>query len=490
MSGMFTFTSDTKQIKYEVLKEVARHAFRGDLETAKEQIPFDVIPGVKARFRCCVYREREIVRQRVNLASGKTPMGVPVDRSKRQVVHVIPSACEGCPINRFSVTQNCQKCMAKNCLKACPFGAISVNSSGAHIDQEKCRECGRCAKVCPYNAIADLVRPCKRACPVDAISMDENKIVTIDESKCINCLRCTVECPFGAISDDSYMVDVIDEIRAGKPVYAVFAPAIEGQFGPDVTIGMIKDILKQVGFADSVEVALGADAVSVHEAAELAERLEAGQTMTTSCCPAFYNMIAKHFPKLLPNVSGTVSPMIATARYLKAQHSDAVVVFIGPCTAKKTEILHEELRGDTDYVMTFEELCAMIDAKELQFDKDKQDADQDGSIYGKQFAASGGVTGAVMRALDEREIAAPVLANRCNGALECKKALQLLQAGKLPENFIEGMACEGGCVNGPGGYAPVDKVVRNRKKLLELSNIDNIHANFEEHSFDQIWLER
>ena len=82
-----------------------------------------------------------------------------------------------------------------------------------------------CAEACPYNAIADLMRPCKRSCPVDAITMDEENIVAIDEEKCINCGQCVINCPFGAITDKSFMVDVIKLINSGAKVYAMVAPA-------------------------------------------------------------------------------------------------------------------------------------------------------------------------------------------------------------------------------------------------------------------------
>ena len=126
--------------------------------------------------------------------------------------------------------------------------------------------------------------------------------------------------------------------------------------------------------------------------------------MTTSCCPAFVEMIEKHFPKLVPMISHTVSPMTATARYLKANHPDAVVVFIGPCVAKKLEI--QKAEESADYVLTFEELAAMFDAKGIHVE-DEAENEQDGSLMGKGFAVSGGVSGAVAAALDEENFEMP-----------------------------------------------------------------------------------
>ena len=232
-------------IKYEVCVEVAKLAFAGELETRRDEIPYTIIPGNTPQWRCCVYREREIVRQRVNLAEGRPAIGT---KANKNIVQVLPAACEGCPINRFSVTSSCQMCMAKKCLGACNFGAITFEGGHANIDPKKCKECGRCAEACPYNAIADLMRPCKRSCPVDAITMDEENIVAIDEEKCINCGQCVINCPFGAITDKSFMVDVIKLINSGAKVYAMVAPAISGQFGVNVTNGMIREAVKALGF--------------------------------------------------------------------------------------------------------------------------------------------------------------------------------------------------------------------------------------------------
>lgn len=131
------------------------------------------------------------------------------------------------------------------------------------------------------------------------------------------------------------MVDVIRLIKAGKKIVAMVAPATEGQFGSDITMESWRVALKQMGFADMVEVALGGDMTAAYEAEEWAEAYKEGKKMTTSCCPAFVNMIKQHFPMLLDNMSTTVSPMCAVSRLLKSQDHDVVTVFIGPCIAKR-----------------------------------------------------------------------------------------------------------------------------------------------------------
>ena len=265
----------------------------------------------------------------------------------------------------------------------------------------------------------------------------------------------------------------------------MFAPAIEGQFGT-ATVGMLKAALKKLGFDDSFEVALGADAVAQHEAHELKEAIQTGRKMTTSCCPAFFTMIKKHFPKLIPNISSTVSPMTATARYVKYLHPHALTVFIGPCIAKKQEIQH--VKDSADYVITFEELAAMFKAQNVD-PMEMADNVQDGSVYGKGFAQSGGVSGAVMEVLDEEGFEMPVTCRKCMGAKECKKALIAMNAGKMPENIIEGMACPGGCLDGPAAVDTLQKVVKNRSKLLPKADKRTITENVLEHGFDKIKMD-
>jgi ferredoxin hydrogenase large subunit len=476
------YDNDAKQLKFEVLRRVAQLSFEGTLEEKLDGIPYDIIPGNVAKYRCCVYKEREIIRERVTLARGKKIPG----HEDAGLINVLPAACEGCPINRFTVTENCQRCMAKKCVAACPFGAITVTGKGAYIDPAKCKECGRCAAACPYNAISDTMRPCLRSCPVDAISMDANKQACIQYDRCIGCGACTTNCPFGAISDSSAIVDVIHELKGRKKVYAMFAPAIEGQFG-DATVGMLKQAIRRLGFEDVYEVALGADAVARHEAEELRLAVESGRKMTTSCCPAFVSMIEKHFPRLVGNISHTVSPMTATARYIRLEHPGAVVVFIGPCIAKKNEI--RRVQDSADYVITLEELAAMFSAQGIDPNEEAADDDQDGSVYGKGFAQSGGVAGAVTRALEEENVELAVSCKKCTGAKECKKALMILNAGRLPENLIEGMACEGGCIDGPASVLSHQRVVKNREKLLKKADGRTILENLDAHDFSKVKMD-
>ena len=467
------------KIKHDVLYEVAKLAFADELEEKRDGIAQSLIPGPTPQFRCCIYKEREIIRQRVRLAEGKAP-GMHDDGN---IVQVISSACEDCPISSYVVTDNCQNCIGKACINACNFGAIEMGRHRSHIDASKCKECGKCAQACPYHAIAALKRPCKFSCPVDAISYDENGISVINEEKCIRCGLCIHRCPFGAIGSKTFIVDVIKAIKSEHPVYALVAPATEGQFGEHITMNSWKKAMKEVGFTDLVEVGLGGDMTAAYEAEEWAEAYKNGKKMTTSCCPAFVNMVKKHYPELIENVSTTISPMCAVSRMLKAKEPDAVTVFIGPCISKKSEVKDHAIEGNADYALTYSEIRAIMHARNVELEED-DNSYQESSIYGKRFANAGGVTEAVLQSLKESddEIAATV--NKCNGAAECKKALLLMKVGRLPEDFIEGMICEGGCVGGPSAFRPQASFKKNRETILSEADERGIHENLDHYDMD------
>lgn len=483
---MVTNDATILHVKHEVLYEVAKMAWEGELEQKRDEIPYKMIPGPQAQFRCCIYKEREVIRQRVRLAEGKCPTS---GKDTRNIVQVISSACEGCPISRYVVTDNCQKCMGKACQNSCNFGAITMGRDRAYIDPEKCKECGKCSQACPYNAIADLMRPCKKSCPVDAITMDDNGIVVIDEDKCIQCGNCIHSCPFGAIGSKTFMVDVINLIRAGKKVVAMVAPATEGQFGPDITMASWKKALKEVGFADMVEVALGGDMTAEAEAAEWAEAYKEGKKMTTSCCPAFVNMIKQHFPTVLDNMSTTVSPMCGVSRMIKAEDPEAITVFIGPCIAKKSETLDLNIQGNADYAMTFGEIRAMMRAKEVELEPVANEY-QEGSVFGKRFGNAGGVTAAVVECFKEMNEDITPNVMQCNGAAECKKALTLLKVGKLPADFVEGMVCVGGCVGGPSKHKTEGEAKKARDTLIGQADGREIKGNLKNYKMDAFSMHR
>lgn len=474
------------KIKHEVMYEVAKHAFAGDLEEAREQIPFELIPGPIPQFRCCIYKEREIIRQRVRLVEGKTLHG----NDEANVLQVIESACADCPISSYTVTENCQNCIGKACMNACKFGAIEAGRHRSHIDAQKCKECGRCAQACPYNAIAHLVRPCKNSCPVDAITYNEYGVSVIDEKKCIRCGNCIHKCPFGAISSKTFIVQVIEALKSDKKVYAMCAPATEGQFGPNITMNSWKKAMREVGFNGFVEVGLGGDMTAASESEEWLEAYQAGEKKVTSCCPGFVNMVRRHFPDLEDKISTTVSPMCGVSRMIKAKEPDAITVFIGPCIAKKSEVVDQKIPDNVDYVLTYSEIRAIMRAKNVTLEPDDFSY-QESSIYGKRFANSGGVTAAVLQSMKELDADCEnIKVCKANGAAECKKALLLMRAGKLPEDFVEGMACEGGCVGGPSSYNDQISTKRFRENLLTQADERLIHENLANYRMETFSMHR
>lgn len=437
---MRKYDNQVQKIKSEVLTTVAKLSFEGTLLENIYDIPKIVNPGPDERYRCCVYHERAITEERVKMALGG-------DKKNPNIVEVLETACDKCPVNRFVVTEACRGCLAHKCQNSCPVDAISIVDNRAKINQDKCIECGKCKEACPYDSIADVMRPCRRVCPTGAITIDSRKKAVIELEKCIECGACVYQCPFGAIQDKSQIVEVIDRIvEAKRNVYAIIAPAFATQFNYAKHEQIISGI-KALGFKDVIEVALGADMVVKHEAKEFVHTIEEKDFMTSSCCPAFVKYIDIKHPNLKENISGTVSPMIATSRFVKSIDKNALVVFIGPCIAKKRE--KEIMKDDIDFVLTFEELAAMIDAKGIIIDEIQEMPLNNASYFGRKFAASGGVTAAIQNEIKDSGIEVEFKPVVCNGIEECDKSLKMARAGRLQGNFIEGMACKGGCIKGP-----------------------------------------
>ena len=443
---MRKFDTKIQHLNYKVLREVAKLAWEDKLLESVIDIPARLAPGKEATMRCCVYKERAVLGERVKLAMGG-------DKTNPNVIEVIEIACDECPVGGYEVTNACRGCLAHRCEDVCKFGAISFDSQHvAHIDKSKCKECGACAKVCPYTAIVGRKRPCQNACKVKAISMTEDKAAKIDNSKCIQCGACVYQCPFGAILDKSYILDVVDILKNSKKgeegsikVYAVVAPSISSQFSY-AKLGQVITGLKKLGFHDVIEVALGADMVAMEEAKELSEK----GLLTSSCCPAFVNYIKIAFPKLVEHISHNMSPMAVLAKYIKETTPGSKVVFIGPCTAKKAEAQLESVKPYVDAVLTFEELQALFDSRDFDLSSFEEGVLDNASYFGRIFARSGGLTDAAAQAMKEQNIDFEIKPVVCDGIEACKLALLKLSKGALDGNFIEGMACIGGCINGAG----------------------------------------
>ncbi len=442
---MRIFDTNVQHLKYRVLSEVAKSAFENDLHHAVYSIPKKIVSGSKATMRCCIYKERAIVGERINLAMGG-------NLENPNVVEVLNIACDECPVGGYEVSNACRGCIAHRCESVCRLGAISFDEhQRATIDKTKCVECGKCASVCPFSAISNYKRPCQSACKVKAISMDEDKKAMIDNNICIACGACVYQCPFGAIMDKSYLVNVIDMIKLSVEnqkykMYAIVAPSIAGQF-TYASLGQVVAGIKRLGFHTVVEAALGADMVASMEAEELVEK----GFLTSSCCPAFVNYIKKQFPAMAVHISHNLSPMAVIAKHIKKSDPMAKLVFIGPCIAKKMEMQRPEVAPYVDSVLTFEELQALFDSKDIKLETLPSDILDNASYFGRIFARSGGLTEAVKEALQEKQITdfefRPIA---CDGIEACKAALLKASKNALPGNFIEGMACNGGCIGGAG----------------------------------------
>ena len=442
---MRKFDTKVQYLKYKVLREVAREEWNGTLKENMLAIPKRIVPGNKPTMRCCVYKEHAILADRVQLAMGG-------DRENPNVIEVIETACDECPMGGYEVTNSCRGCLANRCEDVCKRGAISFDVNHvAHIDKSKCVDCGACASVCPFSAIVNRKRPCQNACKIKAISMNENKAAKIDNEKCIACGACVYQCPFGALMDKSYILDCIRLIKESENntkyrVYAVVAPSISSQF-TYAKLGQVISGMKEMGFYTVIEAALGADMVANAESRELYEK----GFLTSSCCPAFVAYVHKNFPNLVEYISHNLSPMATIAKYIKERHEGSKVVFIGPCTAKKMEVQKEEIKPYVDACLTFEELQALFDSRDIDITTLPEDVLDNASYFGRIFARSGGLSDAVKQGLAEQNLTDFELkAIPCDGIEACRVALLKKNKNVLDANFIEGMACVGGCIGGAG----------------------------------------
>ena len=468
-------------MRKKVFAEVAKLAYEGgDYYTRMEKLPYELMPGEVGTVRESIFLERAIVGERIRLAMGlplrdvseHTLLSDGVEESAiaekyydPPLINIIKYACHACPDTHYEVTNACQGCLARHCSHACPKGAIHFEHGQAQIDQTKCIKCGKCKAACSYQAIIKFFRPCQEACGMDAIGKDDHGRAQINHDKCVNCGMCLVNCPFGAIVDKGQLFQLIHAIRGGAKVIAIIAPAFWGQFGEKVTPGQIKAAMKELGFAGLEEVAVGADLCAIEEAEEFLRVVPEKQPfMATSCCPAWSVMAKKEFPGFAPYISMTMTPMVLTARLQKRRNPDCKIAFIGPCAAKKLEASRRSVRSDVDFVLTFEELRGMFEAKNIDFSQipDEQ-AQYEASAPGVGFAASGGVAKAVEKVIEKLEPDRQVKTVYAEGLRECRQMLRMARTRKYDGYLLEGMACPGGCIAGAGTVQPPEK----SRRLLE-----------------------
>ncbi|HAW64244.1 MAG TPA: hydrogenase [Alistipes sp.] len=445
-----------------------------------DRLPLELSPrNAQPKGRCCIHKERAVWKYKslpllgydmTDETDELTPLSdyarraLERDRNlKENIMCVIDEACSSCVRINYDISNLCRGCVARACALNCPKNAIDFNkeTGQARIDHSLCVSCGICHNSCPYHAIVYIPVPCEEACPVQAISKDEHGVEHIDESKCIYCGKCLNSCPFGAIFEISQVFDVLQSIRRGEKLVAIVAPSILSQY--KVPVEQFYGAVKAIGFTDVIEVAQGAMDTISHESEELAEKLAEGQPfMTTSCCPSYIEMAEKHAPDLKKYISSTGSPMYYAARIARRKHPDAKVVFIGPCIAKRKEARRDEC---VDYVMTFEEIHSVLSGLGIEFSEAQTYEMAFTSIRTAHgFGQNGGVMAAVQAHVDGKlQFAGLQVANLT------KKNVNLLKAygktGKAPAQFIEVMACEGGCISGPCTHIAYDqgKIQFNRE---------------------------
>ena len=471
--GVYNSVTD---IRRRIFTAIAEMAYSDDTDYARriEEIPYEILPGTKATYRNSIFLERAIIGERLRLGMGlpirehskygKISDGIEESTIAKKyyddpLINIIKFACNACPEKKIFVTNACQGCLSHQCTEVCPRDAIHIVNGRSLVDQEKCIKCGRCMDACPYNAITKIERPCAASCGMDAITSDEEGKAVINYDKCVSCGQCLVNCPFGAIVDKGQIFQTIYAMKEGHEVIAAIAPAFVGQFGPKVTPDKVKSALKQLGFADVVEVAIGADLCTIEEAEDFLNKVPEKQPfMATSCCPAWSVMAKKNFPQFAPYISMALTPMVLTGRLIKKDKPNAKVVFIGPCAAKKLEASRRSIRSDIDFVLTFEEVMGMFNAKKIDLSNiAESDPLTEGSNTGRGFAVSGGVAKAVKDLINKQHPEIDVKVQAAEGLKNCKSMLMMAKAGRLNGYLLEGMACPGGCVAGAGTLQPITK---------------------------------
>lgn len=488
MSSMRGIDTPVRQRRRRVFREVADLAYHSqNLKDDMEALPYKIVDYEESQYWESVYRDRAIIRERIRLAMG---MSLRPENRERPghltegleesnidekyyeppLMQVIPSACNACPENRYEVTSSCMGCLAHPCQEVCPKGAISFVNGKSVIDQEKCIKCGKCKDICPYDAICHKERPCKAACGIGAIKSDRHGRAIIDSDMCVSCGMCMVSCPFGAIADKSQIFQLIRAMQSGHEVVAQVAPAFVGQFGPKVSPEMFKTALKELGFAEVYETAIGADMGCMAEAEHYVKEVAAGNQdfALTSCCPS-WSVMAKHFfPETIDKISNELTPMVATARVIKKRHPEAKVVFIGPCASKKLEASRRTVRSDVDFVITFEELTGMFEAKGILLEEIKaMDELRDATGAGRGYGVAGGVAKAIEECVKAYYPGTTVKVEHAEGLAECRKVLSLAKAGRMNGCLIEGMACPGGCVAGAGTNIAIAQAAKEVEKFCD-----------------------
>jgi len=458
--------SQSIHLKKETLVRIVRAFDSDNFEENIRLIPYEMRPkGAETPYRCCIYKERAILRDRtiaglgfsieeddeITLLSEYAEKSLKREIPEENPLTVLTTACKGCTPNRIYVTDLCQGCVARPCQGTCKFGAISIVNGKSVIDGAKCKNCKMCISVCPYNAILKVTVPCEESCPVGAIKKDENGFAKIDFDFCITCGKCVAVCPFGAVHEKSQLIEVLQKIKFGKNVIALIAPSIAGQFPG--TVYQLKTAMIKAGFTDVYEVAQGADITIKHEADEFEEKMEENQPfMTTSCCAGYKQLIKKHLPEIEPFVSETQTPLYYITEKIKKEISDSITVFVSPCSAKRKEAAENK---NVDYVLNFEELGAIFVGKKIEImNCEEAKFDTESSKQARNFAVSGGLSESIQKRLENNDLLKPCIINGLNKETIYRLKKYAKERTCPDGNLIEVMCCEEGCIGGNATINP------------------------------------
>ncbi|MCX6165064.1 MAG: ATP-binding protein [Ignavibacteriae bacterium] len=298
---------------------------------------------------------------------------------------------------------------------------------------------------------------CVRECPAIAIRVEAGQAVVISD-RCISCGHCVTVCSQNAKSIKSDVDLVWNKILKNEKTFALVAPSFPASFPEDFK--RLPSALRKLGFSNVVETAFGADLVSNIYTEEL--RKNPDLTIISSACPAVYNYIESYYCELVPKLAKIVSPMIAMGRFLKKTFGEDIkTVFIGPCIAKKSEILNPAVEGIIDAVLTFEEVKELLANNKIYIDDlPETDFDAPHSYMGKSYPLAGGL-------LKSAEISGDILEKEIivvEGKTKVEEILNEILHNKINAKFIDILFCEG-CISGPAIDSKLNYYSRRAKVI-------------------------
>lgn len=448
------------------------------------------IEGLKKLMTSCTTKVREGMIVKTNSSR--------VINARKKVMELLLSNhnknCLNCPKNLKCYFQSlCEKFSVDTERYAGETSSNTIDDSNHAIvrDDSKCILCGKCISVCAKRQGCSAITKINRGFATKIGTAFDRPL---QESPCVGCGQCVLVCPTGALTQKTEIHEVLDLLDEKDVIkVAQVAPAVRvaigEEFGEKIgsfAEGKMVSELKAIGFDYVFDVNMGADFTVVEEANELIEKLTSGKGLPlfTSCCPAWFNYCEKFYPDYVKNLSTSKSPneMLGSLvkYFFESQGKKVKIVSIMPCTAKKREIL---ARGTIDKSLTTRELAQLIRLKSINFERldDSKFDDPFGEYTGAGliFGVTGGVTEAALRYATYKltgkkqdiiesvrysdgvkEVAVNLGDKKLNlaivhGLANAPKVMDALQSGDKKYDFVEVMACPGGCVNG-GGQPFVD----------------------------------